>query len=93
MPAGGFGVEAFGPGFLVVEVDGLLDGVDATGWDKYFKDFNSGAMIQNIVDQAKKMANKAYLDENQKGWNEHGGRPPSSVSRLTGGRSAFQEPA
>jgi proteasome-associated ATPase len=33
----------------------------------YFKDFNSGAMIQNIVDRAKKMAIKAYLDENQKG--------------------------
>ena len=28
----------------------------------YFKDFNSGAMIQNIVDRAKKMAIKAYLD-------------------------------
>ncbi|MEV6271968.1 proteasome ATPase [Kribbella sp. NPDC051936] len=33
----------------------------------YFKDFNSGAMIQNIVDRAKKMAIKAFLDENQKG--------------------------
>jgi proteasome-associated ATPase len=33
----------------------------------YFKDFNSGAMIQNIVDRAKKMAIKAYLDANQKG--------------------------
>ncbi|MFF0342927.1 proteasome ATPase [Kribbella sp. NPDC004875] len=33
----------------------------------YFKDFNSGAMIQNIVDRAKKMATKAFLDENQKG--------------------------
>jgi proteasome-associated ATPase len=28
----------------------------------YFKDFNSGAMIQNIVDRAKKMAIKAFLD-------------------------------
>jgi len=28
----------------------------------YFKDFNSGAMIQNIVDRAKKMAIKDYLD-------------------------------
>ncbi|THA27227.1 proteasome ATPase [Streptomyces sp. RKND-216] len=33
----------------------------------YFKDFNSGAMIQNIVDRAKKMAIKALLDQNQKG--------------------------
>jgi proteasome-associated ATPase len=28
----------------------------------YFKDFNSGAMIQNIVDRAKKMAIKAFLE-------------------------------
>ncbi|OEV03273.1 proteasome ATPase [Streptomyces oceani] len=33
----------------------------------YFKDFNSGAMIQNIVDRAKKMAIKAFLEQNQKG--------------------------
>ena len=33
----------------------------------YFKDFNSGAMIQNIVDRAKKMAIKDLLDQNQKG--------------------------
>jgi proteasome-associated ATPase len=33
----------------------------------YFKDFNSGAMIQNIVDRAKKMAIKDLLDHNQKG--------------------------
>jgi proteasome-associated ATPase len=33
----------------------------------YFKDFNSGAMIQNIVDRAKKMAIKDLLDSNQKG--------------------------
>ena len=33
----------------------------------YFKDFNSGAMIQNIVDRAKKMAIKDLLDLNQKG--------------------------
>ncbi|MFC0625858.1 proteasome ATPase [Kribbella deserti] len=33
----------------------------------YFKDFNSGAMIQNIVDRAKKMAIKAFLTDNQKG--------------------------
>jgi proteasome-associated ATPase len=33
----------------------------------YFKDFNSGAMIQNIVDRAKKMAIKDYLEIGQKG--------------------------
>jgi proteasome-associated ATPase len=33
----------------------------------YFKDFNSGAMIQNIVDRAKKMAIKDLLDSQQRG--------------------------
>ncbi len=33
----------------------------------YFKDFNSGAMIQNIVDRAKKMAIKDLLDIDQRG--------------------------
>jgi proteasome-associated ATPase len=33
----------------------------------YFKDFNSGAMIQNIVDRAKKMAIKDFLDHQQHG--------------------------
>ena len=33
----------------------------------YFKDFNSGAMIQNIVDRAKKMAIKDFLDSGNKG--------------------------
>jgi proteasome-associated ATPase len=33
----------------------------------YFKDFNSGAMIQNIVDRSKKMAIKDLLDHDQKG--------------------------
>ncbi|MCX6401057.1 MAG: proteasome ATPase [Propionibacteriales bacterium] len=33
----------------------------------YFKDFNSGAMIQNIVDRAKKMAIKDFIDHSQKG--------------------------
>jgi proteasome-associated ATPase len=33
----------------------------------YFRDFNSGAMIENIVDRAKKMAIKDYLDYDQKG--------------------------
>jgi proteasome-associated ATPase len=40
------------------------------GGDKeilYFKDFNSGAMIQNIVDRAKKLAIKDYLTTGQKG--------------------------
>ncbi len=33
----------------------------------YFQDFNSGAMIQNIVDRAKKMAIKEFLETGQKG--------------------------
>ncbi|PSK98074.1 proteasome-associated ATPase [Murinocardiopsis flavida] len=33
----------------------------------YFKDFNSGAMIQNIVDRAKKMAIKAFIEHQAKG--------------------------
>ncbi|MFD8484006.1 proteasome ATPase [Kitasatospora sp. NPDC059673] len=33
----------------------------------FFKDFNSGAMIQNIVDRAKKMAIKDFLDHGQRG--------------------------
>jgi proteasome-associated ATPase len=33
----------------------------------YFKDFNSGAMIQNIVDRAKKMAIKDLLEQQQRG--------------------------
>jgi proteasome-associated ATPase len=33
----------------------------------YFRDFNSGAMIENIVDRAKKMAIKDFLDYDQKG--------------------------
>ena len=33
----------------------------------YFRDFNSGAMIENIVARAKKLAIKRYLDEGQKG--------------------------
>ena len=33
----------------------------------YFKDFNSGAMIENIVDRAKKMAIKDLLDHGQRG--------------------------
>ncbi|RLV55609.1 proteasome ATPase [Aeromicrobium phragmitis] len=44
--------------------------VTYAGGDKeilYFKDFNSGAMIQNIVDRAKKMAIKDLLEHGQKG--------------------------
>ncbi|MGL5862789.1 MAG: proteasome ATPase [Phycicoccus sp.] len=44
--------------------------VTYAGGDKeilYFKDFNSGAMIQNIVDRAKKMAIKDFLDTAQRG--------------------------
>ncbi len=33
----------------------------------YFKDFNSGAMIQNIVDRAKKMAIKEVIEHDQPG--------------------------
>jgi proteasome-associated ATPase len=33
----------------------------------YFKDFNSGAMIENIVDRGKKMAIKEFLETGQKG--------------------------
>ncbi|OUZ08237.1 proteasome ATPase [Aeromicrobium sp. PE09-221] len=44
--------------------------VTYAGGDKeilYFKDFNSGAMIQNIVDRAKKMAIKDLLEHDQRG--------------------------
>ena len=33
----------------------------------YFKDFNSGAMLENIVSRAKKMAIKDFLEDGQKG--------------------------
>jgi proteasome-associated ATPase len=33
----------------------------------FFRDFNSGAMIENVVARAKKMAIKRFLDEGQKG--------------------------
>jgi proteasome-associated ATPase len=44
--------------------------VTYAGGDKevlYFKDFNSGAMIENIVARAKKMAIKDWLDHKQRG--------------------------
>ncbi|MGH3343515.1 MAG: proteasome ATPase [Carbonactinosporaceae bacterium] len=37
----------------------------------YFKDFNSGAMIQNIVDRAKKMAIKDFLESGHRGLRIH----------------------
>ncbi len=36
----------------------------------YFKDFNSGAMIENVVARAKKMAIKRYLEAQEKGIKE-----------------------
>jgi proteasome-associated ATPase len=44
--------------------------VTYAGGDKeilYFKDFNSGAMIQNVVDRAKKIAIKEFLTTGQRG--------------------------
>ncbi|MQA78940.1 MAG: proteasome ATPase [Streptosporangiales bacterium] len=52
-----------------VEENRFLEVTYANG-DKetlYFKDFNSGAMIQNIVDRGKKMAIKDFLSTGQKG--------------------------
>jgi len=36
----------------------------------YFKDFNSGAMIENVVARAKKMAIKRFLEQSEKGIKE-----------------------
>ena len=55
--------------YTEVEENRFLEVTYANG-DKevlYFKDFNSGAMIQNIVDRAKKMAIKQFLETGQKG--------------------------
>jgi proteasome-associated ATPase len=52
-----------------IEANRFLEVTYANG-DKevlFFKDFNSGAMIQNIVDRAKKMAIKDFLTTAQKG--------------------------
>jgi len=52
-----------------IEANRFLEVTYANG-DKevlYFKDFNSGAMIQNIVDRAKKKAIKDFLTTGQKG--------------------------
>jgi proteasome-associated ATPase len=55
--------------YTEIEENRFLEVTYANG-DKevlYFKDFNSGAMIQNIVDRAKKMAIKDLLDSGQRG--------------------------
>jgi proteasome-associated ATPase len=55
--------------YAEVEENRFLEVTYANG-DKevlYFKDFNSGAMIQNIVDRAKKMAIKEFLNTGRKG--------------------------
>ena len=52
--------------------------VTYAGGDKevlFFKDFNSGAMIQNIVDRAKKMAIKDFLDAGGDGSGRASGSP------------------
>jgi proteasome-associated ATPase len=58
--------------YAVDQMNQFLEVTYANG-DKevlYFKDFNSGAMIENVVARAKKMAIKRYLDEGQKGIRE-----------------------
>jgi proteasome-associated ATPase len=55
--------------YAEVEENRFLEVTYANG-DKevlYFRDFNSGAMIQNIVDRAKKMAIKDFLNTGHKG--------------------------
>jgi proteasome-associated ATPase len=55
--------------YAETEVNRFLEVTYANG-DKevlYFRDFNSGAMIQNIVDRAKKMAIKDFLETGAKG--------------------------
>ena len=49
----------------------------------YFKDFNSGAMIQNIVDRAKKMAIKDLLENGQQ---RPAGRAPARRRASTSSR-------
>ncbi|MBW3605818.1 MAG: proteasome ATPase [Actinobacteria bacterium] len=58
--------------YAVDQMNQFLEVTYANG-DKevlYFKDFNSGAMIENVVARAKKMAIKRFLDEGQKGLRE-----------------------
>jgi proteasome-associated ATPase len=55
--------------YAEIEENRFLEVTYANG-DKevlYFKDFNSGAMIQNIVDRAKKMAIKDFLETGVRG--------------------------
>ncbi|MGH3666308.1 MAG: proteasome ATPase [Egibacteraceae bacterium] len=55
--------------YAEIEENRFLEVTYANG-DKellYFKDFNSGAMIENVVARGKKMAIKRFLDEGQKG--------------------------
>jgi proteasome-associated ATPase len=55
--------------YAEIEENRFLEVTYANG-DKevlYFRDFNSGAMIQNIVDRAKKMAIKDFLETGVKG--------------------------
>jgi proteasome-associated ATPase len=49
----------------------------------YFKDFNSGAMIENVVARAKKLAIKRYLTE--------GGKGLTTEDLLTAIRDEFRE--
>ncbi len=58
--------------YAVDDMNQFLEVTYANG-DKeilYFKDFNSGAMIENVVARAKKTAIKRFLDEGQKGIRE-----------------------
>ncbi|HSJ43505.1 MAG TPA: hypothetical protein VK923_02335, partial [Euzebyales bacterium] len=58
--------------YAVDQMNQFLEVTYANG-DKevlYFKDFNSGAMIENVVARAKKMAINRFLDEGQKGLRE-----------------------
>ena len=55
--------------YLEIDENQFLEVTYANG-DKeilYFKDFNSGAMVQNVVDRAKKMAIKDFLASGQRG--------------------------
>ena len=74
----GGSVEAAVEAMIHAVVDRMYSEIDANrflevtyaGGDKevlYFKDFNSGAMMQNIVDRAKKLAIKDFLETGQRG--------------------------
>ncbi|MCA1780983.1 MAG: proteasome ATPase [Dermatophilaceae bacterium] len=74
----GGSVEATIEAMIQAVVDRMYSEIDANrflevtyaGGDKevlYFKDFNSGAMMQNIVDRAKKLAIKDFLETGQRG--------------------------